>query len=671
MQENRHLSIIWGAVALGVIYLIRLFSLQVLDESYAIESSSNSIKKIVEIPPRGQIYDRYGNLIVYNTPVYDLVVTPYKARVKDTLRLCRTLGLERWEFDSLMNAAKSYSKVKPSLFLRQLSKEEFAHIQDVMVDYPGFEFERSSVRTYSTASMANALGYVSEVSKKQLDAQEEVYYRQGDYIGQSGLERFYEKELRGKRGTKFVMVNVNGVQKGSWKGGELDTSSVVGQNLYTGIDLMVQQYADSLLVNKVGSVVAIEPKTGQIIAIASSPTYDPRLLTTRAFSKNYLELYRNPYKPLFNRAVMSSYRPGSTFKLIQALVALQEGVITANTGFAHGSAPMKCHGHPHIATVAMGVQHSCNPYFYHVFRRMLYDNDESNTFAASAQGLAKWHETAKRFSMGERLGVDLPSEFKGNLPDDKYYDERYGKGKWKFSNIYSVSIGEGELLTNPIKLANLAATIANRGYFYSPHIVSAIGSENSKPLPQYLERHETGIDREHYEVVIEGMKNAVVRGTVPAFAQLSSGIVSAGKTGTSQNPKGEDNSIFIAFAPVDDPKIAIAVIVEYAGFGGSHAGPIANLLIERYLKRETISKSVESYVLRKNYLPNYIFPRGTVFYKKEVPKDSIRTKRDSELKKNPNASNLAARVDSIGRLVRKRENKKAAKPGNSDGGESR
>lgn len=650
MEENRHLFVIWGALTIGIIYLVRLFSLQVLDESYAIESSANSIKKIVEIPPRGQIYDRYGNLIVYNTPMYDLVVTPSKTKVRDTLRLCRTLGIERWEFDSLMNAARSYSRLKPSLFLRQLSKEEFAQIQDVMVDYPGFEFERSSVRTYTSPSMANALGYVSEISKKQLEAQEEPYYRQGDYIGQTGLERFYEKELRGKRGTRFVMVNVNGIRKGSWKGGELDTSSVVGHNLHTGIDLMVQQYADSLLVNKVGSVVAIEPKTGQIIAIASSPTYDPRMLTNRSFSKNYLELYRNPYKPLFNRAVMSSYRPGSTFKLIQALVALQEGVITAGTGFAHGSAPMKCHGHPHIASVAMGVQHSCNPYFYHVFRRVLYDNDENNTYSASAQGLARWHEVASRFSMGEKLGVDLPSEFKGNLPSDQYYDNKYGKGKWKFSSIYSVSIGEGELLTNPIKLANLAATIANRGYYYTPHIVAAIGSEDGKPLPQYLEKHDTGIERQHYETVIEGMKNAVVRGTVPAFAQLSSGIVSAGKTGTSQNPKGEDNSIFIAFAPADDPKIAIAVIVEYAGFGGSHAGPIANLLMERYIKRETISKSVESYVLRKNYLPNYIFPRGTVLPKAEPPKGNSKTLKDSVRKKENGVAPIAAGKEKLNRI---------------------
>lgn len=643
MQENRHLFVIWGALLIGAIYLARLFSLQVLDESYAIESSSNSIKKIVEIPARGQIYDRYGNLIVYNTPVYDLVVTPNKTRVRDTLKLCNALGIERWEFDSLMNAAKTYSRVKPSLFLRQLSKEEFAQIQDIMVDYPGFEFERSSVRTYTTASMANALGYVSEISKKQLEVQEEPYYRKGDYIGQTGLEKFYERELRGKRGTRFVMVNVKGMPKGSWKNGELDTSSVVGRNLYTGIDLMVQQYADSLLVNKVGSVVAIEPKTGQIIAIASSPTYDPRLLSNRSFSKNYLQLYRNPYRPLFNRAVMSSYRPGSTFKLIQALVALQEGVITAGTGFAHGSAPMKCHGHPHIASVAMGVQHSCNPYFYHVFRKMLYDNDETNSFTASATGLSRWHEIAKRFSMGEKLGVDLPSEFKGNVPDDEYYNKQYGKGRWKFSNIYSVSIGEGELLTNPIKLANLAATIANRGYFYTPHIVAGIGTSDGKPFPQYQERHETGIARVHYETVIEGMKGAVTRGTVPGFAQLSSGIVSAGKTGTSQNPKGEDNSIFIAFAPVDDPKIAIAVIVEYSGFGGSHAAPIANLLIERYLKRETISKSVESYVLRKNYLPNYIFPRGTVLPKAEGRKDSVR-------KAAPDSIPLAGRQDTLRRI---------------------
>ncbi|GAB2788393.1 penicillin-binding protein 2 [Rhabdobacter roseus] len=608
----------------GVAYLMRLFYLQVLDESYSIESSSNSIKRIVEVPFRGQIYDRYGNLIVYNTPVYDLLVTPYKARIQDTLTFCNLLGIERHDFDSLMTAARSYSRFKPSLFLRQLSKEDFARIQDIMVDYPGFEFAKSSLRTYSSQTLANTLGYVSEISRGQLEKQESYYYRQGDYVGQNGIEKYYEEQLRGKRGIKFIMQNVSGVAKGSWKDGELDTLAVAGQNLYTGIDLEVQQYADSLMVNKVGSVVAIEPKTGQIIAMVSAPTYDPNILASRHFSKNYSELAANPYKPLFNRPVMASYRPGSTFKLIQALIALQEGVISPNTGFSHAGSPVKCHGHPGTGTVASAVRYSCNPYFYHVFRRLIYNNELNNTFKASAEGLELWNSHASKFGIGDRLGVDLPSEYKGNLPDAKYYDKIYGEKRWKFSNVYSLSIGEGELLITPLKMANVAAIIANRGYFYTPHVVSGIGEKN-KPLPEYTVRHETGIDPRHFETIIPGMIGAVENGTVLGLARIDS-IQIAGKTGTSQNRKGKDHSIFIAFAPAHDPKIAIAVFVENGGFGGSAAAPVANLLIERYLKRKTKNKALENYVLSKNYMPNVVLPNAP---KKVVPKDSSGQKKET------------------------------------------
>ncbi len=325
MLDNRRFVIVTFFGLIGFAYIFRLFYLQVLDDSYSIESSSNSIKRVVEVPFRGQVYDRHDKLIVYNTPVYDLLVTPYKAKIQDTLTFCNLLNIQRSTFDSLMASASGYSRVKPSLFLRQLSKEDFARIQDVMVDYPGFEFSKSSFRTYTYPTMANTLGYVSEITKGQLKNQEDFYYQQGDYVGQSGLEIFYEKEIRGRRGVKFVMQNVNGVVKGSWKDGELDTMSVAGKNLYTGIDLELQAYADSLMVNKVGSVVAIEPKTGQILTMVSAPSYNPELLASRHFSENYRELAANPYKPLFNRPIMASYRPGSTFKVIQATHGLAAG----------------------------------------------------------------------------------------------------------------------------------------------------------------------------------------------------------------------------------------------------------------------------------------------------------------------------------------------------------
>ena len=625
MLENRRFVIIGFFAVIGLIYLSRLFYLQVLDDSYSIVSSSNSIKRVIEIPFRGQIYDRKGKLIVYNTPVYDLLVTPSKARVEDTLRFCQVLGIERRDFDSLMAAASAYSRNKPSLFLRQLSKEDFASIQDVMVDYSGFQFAKSSLRTYTAPTLANTLGYVSEITKGQLEKQEEPYYRQSDYIGQNGIEKIYETELRGKRGTKFIMQNVAGVYKGPWKGGELDTMAVAGENLYSGIDLDVQQYADSLMVNKVGSVVAIDPKTGQILTMVSAPTYDPNILASRFFSKNYSALNRNPYKPLFNRPVMASYRPGSTFKLIQALIGLQEGVITPGSGFNHANCPMHCHNHPATGTVALGVTHSCNPYFYNVFRRIVYSNNISNTFKASAVGVQEWHDRVSKFGIGQRLGIDLPSESKGNLPDKKYYDKIYGENRWKFSNIYSISIGEGEIVITPLKMANVAAIIANRGFFYTPHVIHGIG-DSRKIDPKYTVRHETGVSAHNFEPVIEGMLGAVEGGT--ARRSRVEGIQIAGKTGTSQNKKGDDSSIFIAFAPVDNPKIAIAVFVENAGAGGSAAAPIANLIIEKYLTGKTTNKTLEKQMFEANLLGKVVITGQ----QKPAKADSIQ--KDSTRKRN-------------------------------------
>ncbi len=620
MLDNRRFVIITFFGFIGLAYILRLFHLQVLDDSYSIESSANSIKRIAEVPFRGQIYDRNGKLMVYNTPVYDLLVTPYKAKVRDTLQFCRLFNVERHTFDSLMTAAATYSRAKPSMFLRQLSREDFARIQDIMVDYPGFEFAKSSMRTYTAPTMANSLGYVSEITGGQLKRQEGFYYQQGDYYGQSGLESFYEKELRGHRGVKFVMQNVNGVVKGSWKDGELDTMAVAGQNLYTGIDFDLQQYADSLMVNKVGSVVAIEPSTGQILAIVSAPNYDPNKLATRHFSENYQELVENPYKPLFNRPVMASYRPGSTFKVIQALAALQQGAITPGTAFSHAGVPMKCHGGGHGGSVPQAVQHSCNPYFYRVFQSILYNNDLSNTYEASRAGLAKWHEQVAKFGIGERLGVDLPSEYKGSLPDVEYYDKVYGVKRWKFSNVYSLSIGEGELLITPLKMANVAAIIANRGYYYTPHIVSGIGKKDN-PLPEYKLRHETGIESRHFETIIPGMVGAVEAGTVMRMARIEN-IHIAGKTGTSQNKKGQAHAIFIGFAPADNPKIAIAAFVENGVWGGVSAAPVANLVIERYLKGKTENKAIENYILNRNFMPHIAAPAP----KKPETKDTTKKK---------------------------------------------
>ncbi|MFC5409689.1 penicillin-binding protein 2 [Larkinella bovis] len=627
MLENRKYIVIGVFCLVGLVYLARLFYLQILDDSYSLESSSNSIKRVIEIPYRGQIYDRNGKLIVYNNPVYDLYVTPKKVYIPDTVAFCQLMGLERPEFDSIMASARAYSSNKPSLFLRQLSKEDFARIQDALVDYKGFEHVTSSTRTYPARTLANALGYVSEISKKQLDEQETPYYRQGDYIGHSGLEEQYESVLRGQRGIKFVMQDVHAVPKGSWKNGAFDSLAVAGKNLYTGIDVEIQQYADTLMQNKVGSVVAIEPSTGQILAMVSAPTYDPNILSSRYFSKSYSQLAKNPYKPLINRPVMASYRPGSTFKLIQSLVALQDGAVLPSSIFSHAGVPMKCHcNRSGRLNLSGAVQYSCNPYFYHVFRRLLYNNSERNTFKASAMGLHHWHDMVAKFGIGQQLGIDLPSERKGNLPDADYYNRMYGEKRWKFSTIYSLSIGEGELLITPLKMANVAAIIANRGWFYTPHLVAGIGKPGEGIDPKYLEKRDVGINPAFFEYVAEGMQGAVEHGTVTAGAIIP-GITMCGKTGTSQNKKGKDHSIFVAFAPRENPKIAIAVFVENAGWGGVAAASVASLVIEKYIKRRVDNLALEKKIKEANYLPAITPPKKPA----PIPK-KIETPRDSAAK---------------------------------------
>ena len=606
MLENRRYVIIGVFCLVGLVYLARLFYIQVLDDSYSLGSSKNSIKRVIEVPHRGQVYDRAGQLLVYNTPVYDLYVTPNQLKVPDTLAFCRMMNIERREFDSLVNLAISYSPLKPSLFLRQLSKEDFARIQDALVDYRGFEPVMSSMRTYPAHTMANALGYVSEISKKKLEKQETPYYRQGDYVGHNGLEEQYEIELRGRRGVKFVMQNVRGVNKGSWKNGAFDTAAVAGQNLYTGIDLEVQRYADSLMVNKVGAVVAVEPATGEILVSVSAPTYDPNLLSSRFFSKNYRQLVKNPYKPLINRPAMASYRPGSTFKLIQAIIAQQQGSLFPSTYYSHAGTKVRCHCNG-VRNLTGAVQYSCNPYFYHVFRKMIYHNGNPNTFKASAIGLQQWHDAVQKFGIGQKLGVDLPSELRGNLPSVDDYDRMYqGVLRWKFSNIYSLSIGEGELLISPMKLVNLAAIMANRGWYIAPHYVKGLGKPGVNIPAQYREKHQTGFARPYFETVIEGMRAAVTHGTVTGAANLPD-VELCGKTGTSQNAKmghKYDHSIFIGFAPRDNPKIAIAVFVENAGWGGDAAASVAALVAERYLKRKTDALALDKLVKSKNFMPN-------------------------------------------------------------------
>ncbi|MEA5460112.1 penicillin-binding transpeptidase domain-containing protein [Arcicella sp. LKC2W] len=636
MEEIRKRFIQGFFILIALIYVSRLFYLQVIDETYKLDAENNAIRKLIQVPFRGLVYDRNKKLIVSNTVVYDLYVTPKKAKVADTLRFCEMFGITRPEFDSLTHLARIYSPVRPSLMLRQLSRQDYARVQDAMVDYPGFDFQVSALRTYDSKAMANALGYVGEISPERLLKQEETgegYYRQGDYVGVTGLERQYEEQLRGERGIKYMMVNSRGVEKGAFKNGAFDKEPIAGKNLMTSIDINLQAYADSLMQHKVGSVVAIEPSTGEVLAMVSAPTYDPSLLSGRTYSKYFQTLNLNPLHPLLNRPPSAYYRPGSTFKIIQALVALQMGAISPGTGFGHGGSPINCsHNHPVASDVQKAIQYSCNPYFYQTYKRMIYKNSESNVFKKSAVGLAKWDEMVAKFGIGQSLEIDLPNEKKGKLPDVPYYDKMYkGELRWKFSNIASNSIGEGEIIVNPLKMANVAAIVANRGWYIRPHLVKGVGKIGDVD-EKYKEKISVGIERRHFETVIGGMVAAVNNGTVSGDGRMSD-IQMCGKTGTSQNRHGENHSIFIAFAPKVNPTIAIAVFVENAGSGGAHAAPIASLCIEKYIKGHSDRKAIETKWMNKGYPINIIrtTPKSDNSKNPSAKKDSVVKKVDEEL----------------------------------------
>ncbi|MBC3540331.1 penicillin-binding protein 2 [Rufibacter sediminis] len=571
-------------IAIGAVYLIKLFYIQVLDDSYKTAAETNALRRVVQYPFRGLVYDRTGKLLVENTPVYDLMVVPKEAKSIDTLKLCQLVGITLPEYREKIKAAKAYSYVRPSPFLQRLTNTEFAAIQDNLVDFPGFYINARTVRGYQHSSLAHALGYIGEISPRQLEDSTYKGYRQGDYLGISGIEREYEQYLMGKRGVKYTMVNVRGIEKGSFKNGAYDTLSEAGQNLVTTIDLKLQEYGEKLMSGgKVGSIVAIEPKTGEILALVSAPYFDPSLLTGKELGNNYMKLLRDPTKPLFNRPLMATYPPGSIFKLAQALIAMQEGVLTPNTGYPCNWSLVKCsHRHEYPANLNIAIENSCNPYFYQVFRSVVNRGKYRNVYEDARQGLDNWNKHIKSFGFASSLDIDLPGEKKGLMPSSKFYDRIYKRDGWKFPTIYSVSIGQGETGVTPLQMANFVATVANRGYYFKPHIVRSVG-EKGKPLPEYSVKNYTSVDPRHFPPVIDGMQLVVEKGTGRNASLKHIGVVLCGKTGTVQNPHGKDHSVFIAFAPKDDPKIAIAVYVENAGGGAIAAAPMASLMIEKYL----------------------------------------------------------------------------------------
>jgi penicillin-binding protein 2 len=610
MNEGRKEIIQAVFILIGIIFLVKLFFIQVVDDRYGKLAGINAILPVPQYPIRGTIYDRNNKLIVYNNPEFDLMIIGKDVKRLDSARFCQVFAITQDHLDEIFATylteieARKASELQPYAFIRQLSTMDLARIEDNIDEFPGFYIEARNTRAYASIAGANALGYVSEITKKQLERDTKKFYRQRDYIGQSGIEAYYEEYLRGKRGVKYLMKNKDGVIKGKYEGGKYDTLSYPGEDLVTTLDLDLQEYGEKLMNGKAGSIIAIEPATGEILSMISGPSYDPLMLTGRNYSKNYVLISTDTNKPLFNRPLMAQYRPGSIFKIAQAMVALQEGVITPETrircarkGMAGGI--IGCHG-PHTNEDLKGaITNSCNPYFHGVLRRMLNQGKSSSPFDDTRIGLEEWNHHITSFGFGKPLGIDLPSEKGGLMPSPAYYDRAYRGRPWKFSNIYSIAIGEGENMVVPLQMANFAATVANRGFYYTPHLVKSIG-DSGKPLPQFQEKHVTTINPEYFQVAVDAMEEVIKSGTGRHRASLKDVIV-CGKTGTVQNEPRPDHSVFIAFAPKENPKIAVAVYVEYSGQGARAAASIASLMIEKYLFGETQRPQIEEYVLKGEF----------------------------------------------------------------------
>jgi len=570
-------------------FLIKLFHLQIIAKSYKDLASQNVVRRIQLYPDRGLVYDRNGKLIVTNDAVYDLYVVPRQVdKNMDTAKFCSLLNIDRETFITQMKKVRQQLKQKkrPQPFLKQITVEEFARFEENMYQFPGFYSELRTIRRYPYKSATHILGYVGEVDPTTVE--KSGYYRSGDYIGISGIEKIYEEELRGTRGSKYILVDAHNREKGSFRDGALDTFAVSGKDVRLSIDIDLQMYGELLMQNKKGSIIAIDPATGEVLAMVSSPAYDPNLLSGRKRSENFKMLSEDSLKPLYNRPIMGFYPPGSTFKTLMALIGLQEKTLspsshyTCRPGYYVGSFSVGCRPHPLVTNLTMGLQYSCNAYFCNVFRNIL----DQPKFKNTQEALGVWHQYVTSFGLGDKLGIDIPNEFGGLVPTPEYYNKIYKNQSWKSLTVISLGIGQGELGVTPLQMANMAVVIANRGYYYTPHFVIHIAGDSTHRLDNFKIKHRTMVDRLRFDPVIEAMYITVEEGT--ARGAKVKGIDICGKTGTAQNPNGEDNSLFIAFAPKDDPKIAISVVVENAGHGSTFAAPIATLMIEKFMN-DTIS----------------------------------------------------------------------------------
>ncbi len=587
-------------LAVSVLYIIKLFSLQIVDDSWKDKANINALDTIRTQPPRGVIYDRYGEKLVDNEKSYELHVLPIKVTAFDTMELCSILHIDTADFNKRMDKAIRRGRRCESVFMSRLSPEMDAYLRERSHKFKGFYLSPPiAIRKYHTVAAAHILGYVTEVNME--DIEKDSYYVQRDNIGRSGIERSYEKELRGIKGLNIALRDPSGNIQGSYMEGKYDENAVPGQSLWCSIDKELQEYGEKLMEGKRGSIVAIEPSTGEILAMVTSPSYDPSLLVGSEKGNNYMALlYDSVNKPLFNRALMAQYPPGSTFKLVNALVFQQAGAVDEHTryacnhGFAYGNRKLGCHGHASPLDIAGSVQNSCNAWYCRGLIAMLEDRKR---YANTGEAYSVWRSMVSKLGFGDKFGSDLPYELTGFIPTKEYYDKHYGEGRWKATTIISISIGQGEICATPMQLANLAALIANRGYFYTPHIVKAIGDKDSLNT-QFTIRHNVGIERKYFAPVVLGMERAVSAGT--ARRASVPGIKVCAKTGTAQNPPYQDHSLLVCFAPAENPKIALSVIVENGGFGATWAAPIASLMLEKYLKRTIERPDYEASIMGKH-----------------------------------------------------------------------
>jgi penicillin-binding protein 2 len=573
-------------VIIALIYSLRLFELQISDAKYKQSADTNAFLKKTIYPSRGLMYDRKGELVVFNQPAYDVMLIPRDVAEFDTLDFCNTLNITKEQLDQRFEDMKDkrknpgYSSYTPQVLMTHLSAQDYGRLQEKLYRFPGFFIQKRILRQYNHFAAANVLGNIREVNAT--DIERDPYYSPGDYTGDLGVERSYEEYLRGVKGVEVLIRDARGRIQGRYENGAHDISPISGRDLKLSLDIRLQEYAESLMVGKRGAVVAIEPETGEILCMVSSPTYDPTRLVGRDRGKNYRELVNDPAKPLFDRALMGAYPPGSTFKPTQGLIFLHEGIINPSTpfpcyhGYINGRLKVGCHGHGSPLTLQPALQTSCNAYFCWGFKSMI---DKRSKYGTSANAFEIWKKHLVSMGYGYRLGVDLPGESRGFLPNDRFYNKFYGEGHWSANTIISVSIGQGEILATPLQIANLCATIANRGWFITPHVVKEI-QDTVMPADLIAKRYPT-INARYYPVIAEGMRMAVLGGTCRRAALPD--IEVAGKTGTAQNPHGKDHSAFMGFAPYNKPKIAVAVYVENAGFGAAFGVPIGSLVMEKYL----------------------------------------------------------------------------------------